>query len=108
MKRVIWKFILRPFDKEVVVPAGAQFLTVQMQGGFPVLWALVNPDQPKVRRKILLVGTGWTADNWPPGGFPYIGTFQLEEMGLVFHLFDTGAEEALEPVPHGAQDGSPA
>jgi len=55
----IWKYLLgrRPvctFD----IPAGAQFLGVQMQHDQPTAWALVDPAKPRLEYKIRMYGTG--------------------------------------------------
>ena len=86
----IWKF---PFDVtadvSVEMPFGAKVLTVQVQNGIPCLWALVEPrnTMPKTSdgtTKFRIVGTGHEFD----GQGEYVGTFQLMDGALVFHVFE--------------------
>lgn len=59
MIRTIWKYPLKVTDtQDVMMPEGADILTAQMQGVTLCLWALVNPDAPKQRREIEVLGTG--------------------------------------------------
>jgi len=67
------------------LPRGAQCLHVDMQRGEPQLWALVEPANPRVRRQFTLVGTGHPAPT--PDEAEYVGTFQMTNGLLVFHLF---------------------
>lgn len=86
MSERIFKYPLEVTDEQVVVmPAGAVILCVQLQGPTPCLWAIVNPDAPKTKRRIDTYGTGKTLAEAP--GY-YIGTYQLHGGGLVFHVFD--------------------
>lgn len=82
----IWKFPLDVVDLQAVkMPAGSRLLTVQVQHGSPVLWAIVQPTAPVVRRDIRIVGTGHPL---PAALGEYIGTFQMLEGELVWHAFD--------------------
>jgi len=84
--KTIWKYTLAPKAK-IEMPKGAQILCVQEQHGEAQLWALVNPKAPKEVRCFTVYETGHDfSDN--PG--TYIGTFQLKELGLVFHVFEDG------------------
>jgi len=86
MIRQVWKYPLEnPVQTDLMVPVGGEFLDVQMQGGIPCIWMLVDPEQKKVERQFLIVGTGHTVDT---EGMMYRGTFQMENLGLVFHLFE--------------------
>ena len=69
----------------VDMPIGAIILTVQVQYGVPCVWALCDDALPKVRRHIVLYGTGQDLPNNPG---KYIGTVQFNNGGLVFHVFD--------------------
>lgn len=96
-KKTIWKFAIP--DSTVVtltMPQDATPLSVQMQCGSPVLWALVDPEAPKVERTFHVVGTGWDFD---PTGTSYVGTFQVQEGLLVFHLFEQVTPKRLEGIP---------
>jgi hypothetical protein len=86
MKKTIWKFAFEIGDEIVIeMPKGAEILTVQVQSGLAFIWALVDPGAEKENRYFDLYGTGHLIDmsieRW------YIGTFQLYQGALVFHLF---------------------
>lgn len=95
MKRTIWKFPVTVTDKFVVdMPKGAQMLAVQTQGGAPFLWALVDPGAEREQVGFRVFGTGHDAvAAVGPGAF-YVGTFQMQGGGLVFHLYCTGRVDA--------------
>jgi len=81
----IYKYPI-PVNDEIVIkmPMSAKVLTVQMQKSEPYIWALVNPDEEMVERRFYLYGTGMTITH----SESYIGTFQMLNGGLVFHLFE--------------------
>lgn len=82
--KTIWKWTLKPAC-EISMPDKAKILTVQVQNGEPQLWATVDTNEPTVLRKFCTYGTGHTLpDN--PGEF--IGSFQLADGALVFHVFE--------------------
>lgn len=83
--KTIWKWTLAVTDQQFVdMPQDAEPLSVQMQGGLPQLWALCSPDKAKVGRSIRIIGTGHPITD-DPGS--HIGTFQMHDGGLVFHVF---------------------
>lgn len=86
-KKVIWKFAIRPADRlGVEMPRGAEILSVQVMGGDPYLWALVDPEGEKELREFRLLPTGALFD---PANLRFCGTFQIAAAGsLVFHLFE--------------------
>ena len=89
MKRV-YKYAIPVGDfRDVALPEGAEILTVQVQHDEPQLWAVVDPEAPLVTRRFRLLGTGHSTDN-DVGRHNYIGTYQLHDGGLVFHLFELG------------------
>ena len=56
---VIWKFELRITEvQEVLMPAGAELLSVADQHGNLCLWAMVDPSEHHQPRVIEIVGTG--------------------------------------------------
>ena len=82
----IWKYPLEiTGSQEVVLPQGARILCVQVQHDVPCLWALVNPDEPSIPRRIYIFGTGHVA---PVSAEGYIGTFQTNEGQFVGHVFE--------------------
>lgn len=83
----IWKYNVGVSDMfSIMMPKGAQILAVQAQRGIPQLWALVDPDQETELRYFVLFGTGHPITN--ADKLQYIGTFQVEQGTLVFHLFE--------------------
>lgn len=86
MKRTIWKYPLGITDTQnLMLPEGAEILSAQMQGETLCLWALVNPDAPKQRREIEVLGTGNPA---PEAARRYIATVQSHTSALVWHIFE--------------------
>ena len=90
----IWKFQI-PIQDEITIgmPAGARILAVQTQGADTqelTMWALVNPGSRRssdvVARSFRLFGTGYTM---PEGVvLNYIGTCQMHDGRLIWHLFE--------------------
>lgn len=82
----IYKYPLKIIDRQnIMMPEGAQILTVQMQGGTPCLWALVDPEVSSIPETFFLRGTGHSSEG--EGEARYISTFQMNEGALVFHVF---------------------
>lgn len=84
-------------DVTLALPEGAQVLTIQMQNGDPVLWALVNPDAPTEQRSFHITGTGHSIEE-PRSQWRYVATFQMLGGALVFHVFEQikAARERVE------------
>ena len=85
----VWKFEV-PIDDLATIdmPSGARLLTVAVQGGSPVLYALVDPSAAKVARRLRVAGTGHPI--LPDDAGIYVGTVLLHGGALVFHIFDIG------------------
>lgn len=89
MKKTIWKFQLEVTDKQFIcMPQEAELLSVQTQSKTPCLWALVNPNSPTEERCFEVFGTGHPVHCDMGIDRKFIGTFQLQSGGLVFHLFE--------------------
>lgn len=71
----IWKFPVSEDVQILELPKDAWVLTVQDQDGVPCIWAAVDPDAPKVLRKVFVVCTGQLLP-FSGGGAEYVGTFQ--------------------------------
>jgi hypothetical protein len=82
----IWKWTLTPGRTDLHMPADAQVLTVQMQGGQPQLWARVDPAKPKEWRTFDVYGTGHSMPDDPR--MRYVATFQMDGGALVWHVFE--------------------
>lgn len=82
----IFKYQLNPIAEQVIeMPLGAEVLTVQVQNGNPCIWAKVNPKKRTVRHLFRIIGTGHQINAEFIG--KYIGTYQLDNGSLVFHVF---------------------
>lgn len=82
---VIWKYSLS--DRTTLeMPAGAQILSVQGQGMDICMWAQVHPNRRVVKRQFVVYGTGHPIPD--DEDFTYVGTAQLANGGLVFHVFE--------------------
>lgn len=85
----VWKYALDDADWQVglfslTIPVGGRILDLQMQGGSPVIWALVDSEQMREQRHFLVVGTGHPLTGIVSSR--YIGTFQWGS--FVGHLFE--------------------
>ncbi len=86
MKKV-WKYEVPLEDRfSISMPEGAEILCVQIQRDDPHIWAVVDPDAERMRRWFRLAGTDHPlGDNL---NLNYIGSFQMAEETLIFHLFE--------------------
>lgn len=84
MKR-IWKAQLAALDvQEIETPKGAEFLCAREQGNEICVWFLCEPNAPREKRMIAVVGTGHPA----PDDGSYLGTASLDGGSLIFHVFE--------------------
>lgn len=81
----IWKYPLQGPSVTLEMPRGARILDLQTQHNVPTIWALVDPTEFKVRRTFHAVATG---GEFSQAGLSYVGTFQINGGGLVFHIFE--------------------
>jgi hypothetical protein len=87
--KAIWKYNIDISDVcHVAMQQGAEILSVQQQGGWIVMWAIVDTEKPIEKRTFLLYGTGHTIPEIPDAGRKYIGTVQLRGGALVLHIFE--------------------
>ena len=70
------------------LPKNSLILTVQVQRESPVVWALVDTEKAIVKRKFCSIGTGEKINDGLEDDLFYIGSFQLNDGELVFHLFE--------------------
>lgn len=88
MRKTIWKYILTHGINKVEMPVGAEVLSAQSQLNNPRLWALVDPDERTEHRFFEVLMTG---EDVPCGmGIDrrYVGTYQLYDGELVYHVFE--------------------
>ena len=89
MAKTIWKFELETTDNQTIeMPIGSKILTVQTQNGKVCLWALVDPTVIKVKVFIDIFGTGHEIHYGENIIRNYLGTYQLQNGDLVFHVFE--------------------
>lgn len=87
MKQV-WKFALEPDETGrclVELPWHSRVLCVQLQVGRPHIWVLVEPlTTAKQTFAFYIIGTGHPV---PDLQLDYLGTFQLANGALIYHVF---------------------
>jgi hypothetical protein len=86
--RTVYKFRLENLTSgppvDIVMPKGARILTLQLQGGGPCIWVLVDPDAPPETRTFHVLATGQEIE----GSLgEYVGTYQ--QGFFVWHVFET-------------------
>ena len=87
--KTLYKYKVVIDDEQIIkMPEESEILSVQCQFGEPCIWAIVETDNEMVSRKFGLVGTGHPCERL--NGGKYIGSFQMHNGSLVFHLFDFG------------------
>lgn len=88
MKR-IFKYDIPVADHfGLILPLGAEILTFQSQRGGFYIWAIIEEGLNDEKRYFRLAGTGHDLTEDFPKIKKYIGTAQLANGGLVFHLFE--------------------
>lgn len=88
---VIWKFPLIPSRtaNEIEMPRGSEILCAGQQGDTPMIWAIVDPEEPKEIRRLHIVGTGHTFEDEDK---MYVGTAFCGP--FVWHVFEDVNEES--------------
>lgn len=85
----IYKYRIPIEDTFVIsMPARAIVLSVQDQRGTPCIWAMVNPAFAVEPRRFRLAGTGYPIEDPHPARLNFVGTLQLVDGALTFHLFE--------------------
>jgi hypothetical protein len=85
---VVWKYGLDPILTTLHMPLGAKVLTVGAQVGELRLWAEVDPLRRPEPRQFMAVPIGVEVDLH---GMTYVGTVQLSDPDLVFHVYEIHA-----------------
>ena len=89
MGYTIWKYGIKVGDNVCIrMPKDAELLPVQVQKGQVCIWAIVNSENEYEDRYFHIYGTGHDipVDILRSGIF--LGTFQLHDGDLVFHMFE--------------------
>lgn len=83
--KTIWKRELEIADQQFIdMPDESEILCVQIQQEIPCIWFRCDPDNELVRVTINTYGTGHTVESAKDD---YVGTYQLHDGNLVFHVF---------------------
>lgn len=89
MEKSIFKYNLETTDKQtVLMPKGAEILTIQAQDEHAKLWALVDPTAHLEERTIEIFGIGHPVCCDMGVECKYISTYQLFGGNCVFHAFE--------------------
>ena len=89
--KTIYKYPIKEIKSQfrIDISKGAKILTVQIQRGMPMIWAIIDTDQGETEDRIFrIIGTGHDIDLEDKEFLDYIGTFQMAEGNLVWHLFE--------------------
>ena len=95
MAREVWKYAVPPGQLvELDIKKGAQLLHAgaQVTEGHAQIWALVDPDAKTEKRYFRLVGTGHSIAEEI---VQHVGTFNMMEGVLVFHIFEVTPKGGL-------------
>lgn len=86
MSTAVWKFSLQRIigPQKLEMPEAAAILHASMQNGTPCIWAIVNPNAPKVDRHFVVKGTGHSLEGVGYGS--YVGT--VFDGPFVWHIFE--------------------
>ena len=83
----IFKYPLEVTDTQIIeMPQDATILCVQVQHTVPCIWAAVDENAKRFSRTIYTVGTGHSMNKIPLDA-QYVGTYQIENGMLVFHVW---------------------
>ena len=83
--RTVYKYpVIMDDEWEMSMPRGAKILSLDVQGGKPYMWAAVETTRMSDGRFFITRGTGHKLS----GTLEFIGMFQLDKLGLVFHVFE--------------------
>jgi len=85
--KTIYKYTLDPRRSEYDLPIGAKILTVQGQNEQVCIWAEVDTEADTEKVRFEVYGTGHEI-KWDMGtDREYLGTAQLKNGALVFHVY---------------------
>jgi hypothetical protein len=85
--RAVWKYELSsPVLTGIMMPRGAEVLSVMVQGSTPCIWALVDPEAEAEQRTFLTVGTGHS--HVEDKTWRHVGSYVLFDGAFVGHVFE--------------------
>lgn len=74
---------------EIMMPRGAEILTVNVQSDIICIWARVDTHEPYEGRRFCITATGTPC---PPD--KYVGTVLMHDGNFIFHVFLQDSKEA--------------
>lgn len=83
--KTIWKYKIESLIWVIKMPKDSEIISLQVQGGVPCLWAVVETSNPPVERVFKTFYTGEPIVDFDELK-SFIGTYQVN--GLVFHVFE--------------------
>lgn len=83
MKSIHKVTLLIADEQRVKLPTIARAVAVQVQRGYISMWAEVETSAPLRTYQVLTRGTGHPV----PSGYAYLGTYQIDDGALVFHVY---------------------
>lgn len=102
MGKTIWRFPvdLHTPQPTLMMPVGAEILTLQLNRGQMTIWAVVDADgSQEEERQFRLLPTGSTVSDKEYAKLKYIGTWQPEDIEaragvpMVVHVFEEDTKE---------------
>ena len=92
MRRAVYSYAIKfEPEQDLLLPNGAEILDVQLQHGFWMLWALIDPNEKMVQlRHIRLVGTGHEFDDASSVVLTHIATVPQVDGNFMWHFFEVG------------------
>lgn len=81
-------------DEQIIhMPSNYIFLRFEVQKTIPCIWAMVDVKSEMIYRKFRTYPTGVEVgyDNYV-GILPYVGSYQMADGNLVFHVFEEPME----------------
>jgi hypothetical protein len=90
--KTIWKFPLEVGLTHLAMPLRSEIIHLAVQDGQPCLWAVVEPDAPRVTRSFVTAGTGHPVGQ-EIGLGNHVGTYLLLDGRFVGHVFE------IDPPP---------
>ena len=91
MMSEIWKFKITSsaINDPILMPKGARILSVGVQRRAIVCWAVVDPLQVPVFRRIVVARTGYSHLDESVFKLPFIGTVLLDKGGSLHFTYST-------------------
>lgn len=89
MSKEVWKYPLSiTRNQDIILPSDYKILSIQVQSGRPMMWALVDPDARETKINLKTFGTGHPIDGSVIYRLTYIDTYQFVD-GTVWHVFES-------------------